>query len=156
MSEVSPPPVPAALAGPELRLTRRAIALAVLLASMALLVVADRLAPDPSGMGTHRQLGLPACGWVDGFGLPCATCGMTTAFAAAADGDLATAFVAQPFGALLALATGVTAVVSAFVLLTGSAVGGLAVRLLTPRTAAVLGVLAVLAWIYKIVVVRSS
>lgn len=81
---------------------------------------------------------------------------MTTAFAAAADGDLATAFVAQPFGAVLALATGVTAVVSAFVLLTGSAVGGLAVRLLTPRTAAVLGVLAVLAWIYKIVVVRSS
>ena len=153
MSSASPPP---ALALPDLRLTRRAIALATLVASMALLVVADRLSPDASGMGTHRQLGLPACGWVDGFGLPCMTCGMTTAFAAAADGDLAGAFRAQPFGALLALATGVTAVVSAYVLLTGSAVGGLVFRFLTPRTAAVLGVLAVLAWIYKIAIVRLA
>jgi hypothetical protein len=141
---------------PDLRLVRRALALAALVAALALLAVADRLSPDASGMGTHRQLGLPACGWVDGFGLPCATCGMTTAFAAAADGDLAAAFRAQPFGALLALATGVTAVVSAFVLLTGSAVGGLVFRFLTPRTAAVLGVLAVLAWIYKIAAVRLA
>jgi hypothetical protein len=47
-------------------------------------------------------------------------------------------------------------VVSAFVLLTGSAVGGLVFRILTPRTAAVLGVLAVLAWVYKIAVVRMT
>ncbi len=128
----------------------------MLAACLTLLLVADRLSPDASGMGTHRQLGLPACGWVAGFGIPCATCGMTTAFAAAADGDLVASFRAQPFGAMLALATGVAAVVSAFVLLTGSAVGGLVFRILTPRTAAVLGVLAVLAWVYKIAVVRMT
>jgi len=138
------------------RLGRRAAALVVLLACLAVLVVADRLAPDPSGLGTHRQLGLPACGWIAGFGLPCATCGMTTAFAAAADGDLRAAFAAQPFGALLALAVGMSAAVAGFVFLTGSAVGGFALRLLGPRTALVLGGLAVVAWGYKIAVHRLA
>jgi hypothetical protein len=36
------------------------------------------------------------------FGIPCASCGMTHAFVALAHGDVAGAFAASPFGALLA------------------------------------------------------
>ena len=68
------------------------------------LVIASRLVPDPSGMGTHRQLGLPGCGWLVAFGKPCVTCGMTTAFSRMVHGEPWEAFVGQPAGALLALA----------------------------------------------------
>lgn len=78
------------------------------LVAVAPLVVASRLSPDPAGHGTHRQLGLPECGWVVAYGKPCPTCGMTTAFTHAASGRLDRAAVAQPAGTVLAvLAAGV-------------------------------------------------
>ncbi len=45
------------------------------------LVVARSLTPDASGLGTHRQLGLPGCGFSHALGVPCPSCGMTTAWA---------------------------------------------------------------------------
>lgn len=68
-----------------------------------LLVVAATLAPDPAGLGTHRQLGLPPCSMVVMSGYPCPTCGMTTAFAHTARGQLLSALRVQPAGALLAM-----------------------------------------------------
>jgi hypothetical protein len=53
---------------------------------VGLFVVAARLDPydadgRPLRLATHRQLGMPACNFVERFGRPCPTCGMTTAFA---------------------------------------------------------------------------
>ena len=48
--------------------------------ALAPLVIAAALSPSNAGHGTHRQLGLPACGWQTNMGLPCPTCGMTTSF----------------------------------------------------------------------------
>ncbi len=44
----------------------------------------------------------PECPFLAVTGLPCASCGMTHAFVALAHGDLAAAWAASPFGALLA------------------------------------------------------
>lgn len=80
---------------------------------------------------------------------------MTTAFAHAADGNLLQSFKAQPFGCILALFTAACTVVSAFVLVTGSALGGHLLRLLGPRTGWIVIVLALAAWFYKIAAYRG-
>lgn len=69
-----------------------------------LLGVARRLEPDPRGLGTHRQLGLRSCAFLELTGRPCPTCGMTTSFAWATQGRLDRAWQANPAGCLFALA----------------------------------------------------
>src|SRR3954447_16098360 len=44
--------------------------------------VACWLRPDPRGMGTHQQLGLPPCTFYLYTDVPCPSCGMTTSFTA--------------------------------------------------------------------------
>ena len=73
-----------------------------LVAAFAILLI--RTDPDPRGLGTHEQLGLEPCGWLQVRGSPCPTCGCTTAASLLVHLRPADAFVAQPFGALLALA----------------------------------------------------
>lgn len=84
---------------------RRAVALGVALAAIALLGVAAWLRPDTAGHGTHTQLGMPKCQWVAFFDKPCLTCGMTTSFSLAADARLDRSFINQPMGAALAVVT---------------------------------------------------
>jgi hypothetical protein len=71
-------------------------------AILAAFAAAWRLDPDPSGSGTHRQLGLAACPTFERTGHGCPTCGMTTALAAIARGDFATAWQANHAGVFLA------------------------------------------------------
>ena len=94
---------------------------AAALAAMAggVLLVAFSLSPGDQHMGTHRQLGLPPCGFVIMTGFPCPTCGMTTAFAFMTRGRVIEAFRAQAAGALLALATAAVAVMGAVCAVTG-------------------------------------
>lgn len=66
-----------------------------------LLLTARRLSPDPRGYGTHEQLGLAACAFYSWTGLPCPSCGMTTAWAYAADGEWRHALAANAGGAIL-------------------------------------------------------
>jgi len=73
--------------------------------SLAVLAVAVWLVPDRSGHGTHVQLGLPPCGYLESTGDPCVTCGMTTAFAALAEGSLGLAWRANPMGIVLFFVT---------------------------------------------------
>lgn len=70
----------------------------------ALLAAAARLEPDPRGLGTHEQFGMPPCSFVLTSGLPCPTCGMTTAFAELMHGRPWRAFQAQPAGTILCVA----------------------------------------------------
>jgi len=64
----------------------------------AALAVGFWLVPSPTGTGTHRVLGLPACGMLKMTGKPCPTCGATTSFVLAAHGHWVESFVNQPFG----------------------------------------------------------
>ena len=75
----------------------------ILLFFPCLLVVyiAWSLTPDPSGMGTHQQLGLYECGFLKIFQIPCPMCGMTTTFSHLAHFQFVKGFVNQPFGIVL-------------------------------------------------------
>ena len=103
----SPPPAglpwQASAVAPRLRwLDRLVLALAgtVLL---GLLVTAAWLTPNPQGMGTHQQLGLPPCTIVQWYGIRCPSCGMTTSWAHLLRGHVVAALRANAGGALLAL-----------------------------------------------------
>ncbi len=63
------------------RLLLRCAACLIMLTVVGLLVVAAKLQPSPSGLGTHQQLGLPPCTMRVVFELRCPACGMTTAWA---------------------------------------------------------------------------
>src|SRR5262245_60638464 len=74
---------------------------------VGLLATAACLAPNPQGMGTHRQLGLPPCTVVAWLGIRCPSCGMTTAWAHMLRGHVLSALQANAGGALLAMAAAV-------------------------------------------------
>ncbi|HZW09136.1 MAG TPA: DUF2752 domain-containing protein [Phycisphaerales bacterium] len=119
-------------------------------ACLALLVVASRLAPEAAGHGTHTQLGLPPCAWAEALGKPCMTCGMTTAFAYAARGDLLDSARTQPFGFVLAVLTAATGWGALHVAATGSMLAAAASRMLTPRLLWTAGAMLLAAWGYKV------
>jgi hypothetical protein len=84
------------------------VALAAVL--LGLLGVARGLTPEPSGHGTHRQLGLPPCTFLVLFGRPCPSCGMTTAWACLVRGEVIASFRANAGGAVLAALAAAAAV----------------------------------------------
>lgn len=57
----------------------------------------------PKSHGTHRQLGLPPCSFYAMTGVPCPSCGFTTAFSLVAHGDVVSALRVNSVGTLLAL-----------------------------------------------------
>jgi hypothetical protein len=68
------------------------------------LTTAACLRPDPAGLGTHRQLGLPPCTFVWLFDTRCPSCGMTTSWAHAVRGHWLRAAKTNAGGAVLAAA----------------------------------------------------
>jgi hypothetical protein len=116
---------------------------------LGLLVLASWLTAASEGHGTHTQLGLRACGWASVLDRPCPTCGMTTAFAHAAEGNLLASAHVQPFGFLLAVLTAAVFWGSAHVAATGSALHRAAGRLLSTRVLWAGAGLLVAAWVYK-------
>lgn len=127
----------------------------VALGCLLFLGVGASLSADSAGHGTHTQLGLPPCAFAATLGLPCATCGMTTAVATATGGNLSRAFVVQPFGAGLALAAASSFWIALYVAATGSRVWRFAVPLLRPRPMILLAGLLVASWVYKMIVWTS-
>ena len=79
------------------RIRQRAAVIAA--ACACLVAAATYLTPDPRGLGTHEQLGLPPCISSNYLGAPCPLCGMTTAFTLMAHARPRDAFRAQPAGA---------------------------------------------------------
>ena len=128
----------------------RIVAIAIFVPCLAVLLLAAYLNPHSDGMGTHTQLGLPACGFMVTTGYPCATCGCTTAFAHAANGSLLDAFLTQPFGATLALLTAMTVIVTGYAAVTNMPLAPIARLLFRPRTVVVLVALLMLSWGYTI------
>lgn len=110
------------------------------------------VAPDARGHGTHEQFGMAPCGWPEVYGIPCPTCGCTTAAAQVVHGDVIGAFVTQPFGAAVA-ALGLVAGLHALVcLLRGRSFVDALVRLPFWRITAGMFVLLWAAWGYKYLV----
>jgi len=133
----------------------RAVMALVALVCAALLGVAAWLQPAAAGFGTHRQLGLPSCSWPATMGIPCPSCGMTTAFALAADGRLLDAFHAQPLGLLLAIGAAALAIASAHSAVTGARTVSTLWGMIGAKGWWALGAFAVGAWGYKILVMRG-
>lgn len=120
------------------------------------LVFAATLTPSREGIGTHMQMGLPECGFVLATGLPCATCGCTTAFAHAADGSLLTSLITQPFGAVLAVAMAMMALIAGWSAVSGMRLEPLGRMMATKAFVLPWVVLLLGAWGYKALAVVAG
>lgn len=127
-------------------------ALAMAAACGALLATGLWLQPATKGVGTHTQMGLPECGWLLAGGIPCPTCGMTTAVSLASHGRLGEAFLIQPAGAILALAAAAGLLACGWVAFTGCTAWKIAWRMRPPGALLkwIAGILS-LGWGYKII-----
>ena len=125
----------------------------ILIACSSVLGTAAWLNADRAGMGTHQQLGLAPCGFLVGTGLPCATCGMTTAFTHAAHGNLLQSFLTQPAGMLLCLILAIMTVLSSYTLMVGISLLPILKMFWRPRSFLFGGILIGMAWGYKILIV---
>jgi hypothetical protein len=103
----SPPPVIGPPASGHLRWIERVLLVTTGSVLIGLLVLAARLTPNPLGMGTHQQLGLPPCTLVTWFGVRCPSCGMTTSWAYLTRGRAEAAVRANAGGTLLAMTAAV-------------------------------------------------
>jgi hypothetical protein len=115
----------------------------------ALLGTAAALSPAPQGFGTHTRLGLPPCSFQSTTGLPCATCGMTTSFAHAADGQLLQAAEVQPAGALLCVGAAMGLLVFGWALGAGASLAPLFGALGRLPVLLSAGGIVVVAWAWK-------
>lgn len=132
----------------------RAVAAMVAAGCVGVLWVAATISPDARGLGTHEQLGMAPCGFVQIFGLPCPSCGFTTSFALFVRLRWLASAWNQPMGFLLALACTVSAWGGLYAAATGVAIHRLAMVALTPRRVVWAVGLFLLAWAWKITLVK--
>jgi len=69
----------------------------------ALLITARMLTPATAGFGTHQQLGLPPCTFMEFTNRPCPSCGMTTSWSLLVRFRVLSALEANIGGTLLGL-----------------------------------------------------
>lgn len=151
---VTPLPVPAAV--PDRRIGWRLAWAALFLVPTAVLVTAAILTPSPLGHGTHMQLGLPPCGFLEITGYPCPGCGLTTAFANMAHFNVVGAAHANPFGIPLFLAT-IGMIPVAFVgMLRGTHVMDTLELFQADKIAILLATTSVTVWVVRIVTLLAS
>jgi hypothetical protein len=126
----------------------------------AMMGLALFLRPDPfhTGVGTHQQFGLPPCGWQQTLGIPCPTCGCTTAVSCFAHGQLQKAFLVQPFGFAVALLATILLPLTAWGIVTGQWIGLSTFSLAWHWRWWTYGSIALLivAWLYKLVIARMN
>lgn len=137
--------------GPRIR-TRKATRFAwgvTAAACATILGIAAYLPPSPSGHGTHEALGLNPCGFVIRTGLPCPTCGMTTAYSHLVRGHFVRSFVSQPTGMLLGLLTIGLTIAGTAVAATGQSYY-LDWNGVSPRVLLGLGLLILFGWGFKL------
>ncbi len=65
---------------------------------LVLIAIGLWLKPSAAGIGTHQQMGLPACTFLKMTGYPCPSCGLTTSFAYAVRLEFGRSLSVQPFG----------------------------------------------------------
>jgi len=124
-------------------------------AASCLLALGVWFTPSPRGLGTHQQLGLPGCGFLARTGVPCVTCGVTTSFTYASHGRMFRSLGTQPLGTVLGVFTAMVWLVSGYALVVGISLGPLGRWLWRPTQFWAVAVLVLVAWAYKILVVRG-
>jgi hypothetical protein len=138
------------------RLETRTWCTFIFLTCAAMIAVGLRLHPDLSGTGTHQQLGFPPCGLMQTTGVPCPTCGCTTAVTHFVHGHLLTAFITQPFGFAVGLLAVVLLPLTLYGAITGIWKGPSMFVLGWYWRYWVYGSLAIFifAWVYKVIAVQ--
>lgn len=153
MPQPSPQSIPTPPGEAGRRRSDRVTALAVLAVCLAILGIGAGTTPSAEGHGTHRQLGLPPCGFVIAFNKPCMTCGMTTAVSEAAHGRIWRAAVTQPMGLGVAILAAAGVWVSGHTAVTGSRLLPWTIRFLTrPRILWMIVAAVLLSWAYKLAI----
>lgn len=97
----------------------RLIALAVAVGCLAVLIMAAGLTPSPSGVASHKGLGLQSCALLERTSVPCPSCGMTTSFTWFVRGNLPASMYVQPMGMALAFAAACCVWAGAYIAITG-------------------------------------
>jgi hypothetical protein len=90
---------------PRLSIWWRLTAFVIAGGCLTVMIIAARLAPSPTGYGTHQEMHFEGCQFLARTGLPCPSCGMTTSFTWFAHGNLLASFYVQPMGMVLAILT---------------------------------------------------
>ena len=110
--------------------------------------------PNPHGLATHTQLGLPPCGFYTSTGVPCPTCGYTTAVSHVAHGQWLTAILTQPAGASVGFLAVAATIIATVGLVTGRWFGPSLFFLSWNLRRLVLGIilLVLFGWGYKVLV----
>ena len=132
-------------------LCNRIVGIAGLVICLSLLIVARSLSPADKGYGTHEALGLQPCGFKTVTGIPCMTCGMTTAFSHTTRGQFVSAFIVQPAGTLLALITAMLTFVFGWAAIQGMSLKPLGSFIARPRVLFSLFGFMLVSWIFEIV-----
>lgn len=125
-------------------------------AALAVLGLARFLQPDPSGLGTHTQLGLPPCLFLLLTSLPCPACGLTTAFAHMARLQPMAALRAHMLGVPLFALTVLAVPLSVCACACGWPAIAVLERLRVGRLAVIIAVAALLHWIARLAAVLWS
>lgn len=131
---------------------QRLLALVGALLLLAMLVAGASVTPSPAGHGTHESLGMAPCPFLATTGVPCMTCGMTTAVSHLAHAQPVRAFRVQPVGALVGLGAAVGFWGCLHVAVFGSRLGRLVAPFLVPRVLWIGAALWTASWVYKIIV----
>lgn len=128
------------------------LAFLVATAALAMLGVGAWLSPDRSGISTHTQLGLAGCQFEVRTGLPCPSCGFTTAVTWFAHGNVLASIYTQPMGFVIALLAAVSVCTGYYVAATGRPVYRL--LMFVPGRKWLIGLLAgaIAAWAWKIAI----
>jgi len=127
----------------------RAVAAMVVAIAVPCTMLLARATPDPRGYDTHVQLGLAPCSWPRVYGIPCPTCGATTAACHVVHGHLLAAVVAHPFGAMVAAGGLLLAAAALWCLLRSRSFLDLLRQLPLGRLALGGVALLLLSWLYK-------
>lgn len=138
-----------------LRLKERFVGFIIAFLSSSVIFAGYSIEPSASGIGTHRQMGLPPCGWMASSGMPCPSCGMTTAVSYSVRGKIVSAFVTQPAGAFFGLGVGIFGIFGIWMLITGSSFVRLHSLFYTSNIVWWTIALLVVSWIYKIFSVKG-
>ena len=135
----------------KIRIRDRVSAILLCAVLSGVFVSAAVLVPDPRGLGTHEQLGFGACPTLRLFHIPCAFCGMTTAFTLMMRGNVLSAILVQPAGALIFVVSLVVLTASAGFAVAGRMPSWIGAQVLSGRLVLSSAGIVIVSWVYKIV-----
>lgn len=122
---------------------------------IAMLVIAFRLTPSSNGVGTHEQLGFPACGFLTLTGWPCPSCGLTTSITHLVHGNFIQAVLVQPFGVFLFVALTSLFVYSLWAFAAGRPLSALTESAVFEKAQFILLAVLLVSWMYNILRFKS-